>query len=66
MTGVVQSWSDERGFGFIVDDKGRVFFVHYTEIVAKGFKTLKIKQKVVFNGYETDKGLEAKDVKNYE
>lgn len=66
MRGVVQSFDDKRGFGFIVDEKQRLFFVHYSQIQSSGFKSLKIGQKVEFNGYETDQGFEAKDVKVYE
>lgn len=62
MKGRVQSWSDSRGFGFIVDEKKRVYFIHYTQIGGDGFKTLNIDQEVEFNVYQTDSGLEAKDL----
>lgn len=62
MTGKVKWFNDSKGFGFITDERGRDFYVHYTEIQIKGFKTLKPDQAVKFNGYETDLGLEAKDV----
>ena len=66
MKGVVKWFDDSKGFGYITDERGRDFWVHYSDIEMKGFKTLKPAQKVKFNGYETDLGLQAKDVKVYE
>lgn len=63
MKGKVARWSDERGFGFIDGPKDRVFFVHYTQILGDGYKTLAAGQEVEFDGYETDMGWEAKDVR---
>lgn len=63
MLGKVQSWSDSRGFGFVIDEKKRTVFVHWCEIAGEGFKTLKVGQKVEFDLYETDMGLEGKNVR---
>ena len=63
MTGKVQSFDDGRGFGFIVDERGRTYFVHYSQILGEGFKTLKLGQEVSFEAYETDQGFEAREVK---
>jgi CspA family cold shock protein len=63
MIGKVKWFDDSKGYGFITCERGRDFWVHYTEIQGDGFKTLKPEQQVEFNGYETDKGFEAKEVK---
>jgi CspA family cold shock protein len=63
--GEVKWFSNERGYGFILDpnDDKVEYFVHYTSIVAEGYKTLKAGQKVSFELTETDKGIQAVSVK---
>jgi CspA family cold shock protein len=61
--GKVKWWDDSKGFGFIDGPRDRSFFVHYTQILGEGFKSLKPGDEVEFNGYETDQGFEAKEVK---
>lgn len=63
MKGVVRKWDDSKGYGFITGPNDRDFFVHYTQIQGTGFKSLEPGQEVEFDGYETDLGFEAKDVK---
>ncbi len=65
LTGEVKWFNNERGYGFITDpsDEGVEYFVHYTSIVAEGYKTLKAGQKVSFELAETDKGIQAVNVK---
>jgi len=47
ITGICKSW--ENGFGFITRDDGQGdVFVHYTEIIKKGFKSLKVGDAVEF------------------
>lgn len=66
--GEVKWFNNERGFGFIhpvVDnsvDENVEYFVHFSSINTKGFKTLKEKQKVIFDIQETDKGIQAVNV----
>lgn len=66
MKGKVKWWDDSKGWGFITNERGVDFWVHYTEIKTPGFKTLKPDQKVEFDAYATDRGYEAKEVVKYE
>lgn len=46
--GIVSWFNDIKGFGFIVDESGRDIYVHYSEVIRDGFKTLNVGEKVVF------------------
>lgn len=61
-TGTVKWFNDSKGYGFIQDDSGNEFFVHYTSINQEGFRTLKEGQKVYFSEAQGPKGPCAKDV----
>lgn len=63
MKGKVDWFNDSKGYGFLIDEKGRKIFCHYTQISGDGFKTLNAGQEVEFDIYENEKGLEAKEVK---
>lgn len=60
-TGIVKWFDEYKGYGFIVPDDGSEdLFVHHTNILTEGFRTLKEGQKV---DYEMGQGLDATDVK---
>ncbi len=58
-------WFDERkGFGFIIPDEGgEDLFVHHSNIVAQGFRSLAEGQEVEYEVGEGRKGPQATDVR---
>ena len=62
--GVVKWFSDQKGYGFITPDEGADdLFVHHSNILGEGFRTLKDGQRVEFDPQPGRKGLEAKEVR---
>jgi CspA family cold shock protein len=62
-TGTVKWFSDAKGYGFIQpDDGGKDVFVHHSNILGEGFKTLTEGTKVEFEIREGQKGPEAANV----
>lgn len=62
-SGTVKWFNAEKGFGFISQPEGADVFVHYKAIQMQGFKSLEAGQSVEFDVQETDKGLQASNVK---
>jgi CspA family cold shock protein len=60
--GRVKWFNDAKGFGFIERDSGPDVFVHFSEIVGEGFRTLEEGQMVRFEVREGPKGLHAVQV----
>jgi CspA family cold shock protein len=62
-TGTVKWFNDAKGYGFITPlEGGKDLFVHHTNIVGAGFKTLAEGAKVEFEPREGAKGPEATNV----
>ena len=62
-TGTVKWFSDQKGYGFIVpDDGGQDLFIHHSNIMMDGFKTLKEGQKVSFEIIQGPKGKQALNI----
>ncbi|MBN1654252.1 MAG: cold-shock protein [Deltaproteobacteria bacterium] len=60
--GVVKWFNDAKGFGFIKQENEPDVFVHYSQIVGEGFRTLEEGQEVRFELKEGPKGLFAENV----
>ncbi len=60
--GTVKWFNGEKGFGFITDESGQDIFVHFSGIVADGFKTLVDGQKVSYEISEGNRGPQATNV----
>lgn len=63
-TGTIKWFNDRKGYGFIVpDDGGEDVFVHHSNIVAEGYRSLQEGQKVEYETGQGQKGPEATNVK---
>lgn len=62
--GTVKWFNAEKGYGFIQRaDGGADVFVHYSEIVGTGYRTLEENQKVEFEVGQGTKGPQAQNVR---
>ena len=62
MTGTVKWFDSKKGYGFITAESGKEIFVHYSGVVAEGFKSLNEGQTVEFEVAEGAKGEQAVQV----
>ena len=62
MTGKVKWFNNAKGYGFIGREGGADVFVHYTAIVAEGYKTLQEGDAVEFEIVQGQKGPQAANV----
>jgi CspA family cold shock protein len=61
--GRVKWFSDEKGYGFIESEGGgEDLFVHYSEIVGEGFRTLEEGSEVEFEIVDGRRGKQASKV----
>jgi len=61
--GTVKWFNDKKGFGFIEQENGPDVFVHHSNIIATGFKSLREGDRVTFNIEQGKKGPTAVNVK---
>ena len=61
--GTVKWFNTQKGYGFITDTNGNDIFVHYSGIVAEGFKTLEEGQDVTYDVEVVDGKSKAINVK---
>ncbi len=62
--GTVKWFNDSKGFGFITPEDGsEEVFVHFSAILADGFKSLAEGQRVEYEVVRGEKGLQARSVR---
>lgn len=62
-TGTVKWFNAEKGFGFISVEGGPDVFVHFSAIVADGYRSLEEGQRVEFEITRGPKGPQAESVR---
>ncbi|HMA77188.1 MAG TPA: cold shock domain-containing protein [Candidatus Krumholzibacteriaceae bacterium] len=63
MQGKVKWFNENRGYGFIRQEDGKNIYVHYSDIVGEGFRTLSENENVEYELEEKFKGIQAVRVK---
>ena len=62
--GKVKWFNKKKGIGFIFSDNNSSdIFIHYSNIVAEGYKVLEENDEVFFELEDSEKGLIAKNIK---
>ncbi|MEO0133095.1 MAG: cold shock domain-containing protein [candidate division WOR-3 bacterium] len=63
-TGRVKRFDEKKGYGFIESEGiNQDIFVHYSDIVGEGFRTLTAGEAVEFELIKSSKGFKATNVK---
>jgi CspA family cold shock protein len=63
-TGTVKFFNNDKGFGFITPSTGeKDVFVHFSNVVGSGYKSLEEGQQVEFDIGQGSKGPEAQNVR---
>lgn len=62
LTGTVKWFNESKGYGFITREGGPDLFVHFSNIVGEGFRTLHEGQQVSFIEGQGQKGPQAENV----
>lgn len=62
LNGTVKFFKSENGWGFLIGEDNKEYFVHYTSINMPGHKNLVANQKVNFLPESGEKGLSAQFV----
>jgi CspA family cold shock protein len=62
-SGVVYQFDDDKGFGFIVQEDGKVILVERNSIKLVGYRTLYAGEYVTFDLVEGEKGFVAENVR---
>lgn len=61
--GTVKWFNNAKGYGFIEREDGQDVFVHYRAITGEGYRKLLDGQQVEYTVVESQKGLQAEDVR---
>lgn len=59
MRGTVKWFDVRKGFGFITDEDGVDWYVHFSNIIMEGFKKLRPGQNVSFTAEDDEHGRSA-------
>ncbi len=59
----VSFFNDSKGFGFATDERGDDLFIHFSNIVGDGFRSLSQGQRITFEEASGPKGREARNVR---
>jgi CspA family cold shock protein len=62
MQSKVKWFNNEKGYGFIEYKENEDIFVHYSQILQDGYKSLNQGDNVYFDLIETEKGFQAQNV----
>jgi CspA family cold shock protein len=62
MNGIVRVIHADKGFGFIKGSDGKDYFFHRSALKNINIDQLQVKQEVIFEDAESDKGPRAEDV----